>query len=121
MFSFTKSITHPVTFTAGGSGEPQTINLQFKWLPASARLAAIQAHDAALPNLPEGDVAAIAGNQADCLLKLAEGWDLKYGDGTPVPWERESLAQVLDYLPGLFGVILMASREVQSVRAVEKN
>jgi hypothetical protein len=162
MFKITKATETDVKFrTDAGTA---IIKVRFLWLPASKRLAIIEAHDAEVAKLPKqiepvfdedlirevlGDdvlpegsdgkaplepaaepvdgitaserAAALSLIHAKALVQMAEGWDLLYESGEAVPWTPEGVAQALDYMPGLWLLILMAAGEATSFKAIEGN
>lgn len=143
--------------TAAGVAE---INVAFRWLPASERLAAIEQRDREIVAIQDRHAALVKARElaakreaeapgeapeeaqaeidaslefasertrrmtlinAALIVALLESWDLKQVDGAAVPVEVESVAQVLDLLPGLFGILQDAAVKATSIEAVEKN
>lgn len=126
MFRFAKDVEATVKFRA--AGVEATIKVRFKWLSESAKSEILRVHDAAIQRLqpsdgkePPADPLSVQRVHADALMGIADGWDLRYEDDSLVPWEREEIAKVLDFVPGLFFVLLDGHREATSAQAIRGN
>lgn len=126
MFKIAKATKTAVQFRTDAG--VASIEMRFLWLPVSKRLEIMEAHDKEVAALPEGEDApaaerakALAMIHAVALYCMAEGWDLAYEDGRPVPWTAEAIAEVLDWMPGLWLHILTAAGKATSFEAIEGN
>lgn len=129
MFKIAKSATGTIRLDAGAG--PVEVTFDFRWLPMSQRMTVTENHDKAVEALTTAETEddAKPGNKiqqynllhADLILDLATGWSVLLEDGGAAPFDRPTIAAFLDFFPAAFGMIVAASHQATSIRAIEGN